>query len=69
MLGRAPAIRRSILAVLLCFLIRIAGHVCSPGPSCFYFFFGDGVQAGVRADTPLCLGHEVAGQPHHALVV
>ena len=27
------------------------------------------MQAGLRADTPLCLGHEVSGQPHHALVV
>ena len=27
------------------------------------------MRAGVRADTLLCLGHEVAGQPHCALVV
>ena len=29
----------------------------------------DGVRAGLRADMPLCLGHEVAGQPHHTLEV
>ena len=68
MLGRAPVIRRSILHVLLCFPIRLAGPVCCPGPWCFCLS-GDGVRAGLRADMPLCLGHEVAGQPHRALVV
>ena len=67
-LGRTPVIRRSILYVLLCFPIRLAGPACSPGPLCFCLT-GDGVRAGLRADKPLYLGHEVAGQPHHALVV
>ena len=61
-------IRRSILHVLLCFPIRLAGPACYPGP--WYFCLtGGGVRAGLRADTPLCLGHEVAAQPHRALVV
>ena len=61
-------IRRSILNVLLCFPIRLAGPSCSPGPWC-HFLIGDGVRARVRADTLLCLGHEVAGQPRRVLVV
>ena len=67
-LGRDPVIRRSILYVLLCFPIRLAGPACCPGP--WYFCLsGGGVRAGLRADMPLCLGHEVVDQPHHTLVV
>ena len=66
MLGRAPAIRRSILTALLCFPTHLAGPACSPGPSCCYLT-GDGVRAGVWADMP-CPGHVVAGQPHPGLV-
>ena len=65
---RTPMIRRSILTVLLCFLTRLAGHACSPRPSCFYLF-GDGMWARVRANTPLYLGYEAADRPHPALVV
>ena len=65
-LWRAPVIRRSILHVLLCYPIYLAGPACYPGP--WYFCStGDGVRAGIRPDMPLCLGHEVAGQPHHTL--
>ena len=61
-------IRRSILHVLPCFPIRLAGPACFPGP--WYFCLsGGGVRAGLRADMPLCLGHEVADLPHHTLVV
>ena len=61
-------IRRSIWAVLLCFPIHIAGHVCIPEPLYFYLF-GDRVRASVRTDMPLYLDYAVVGQPHHALVV
>ena len=64
----APVIRRSILYVLLCFSIRLAGPVYCLGPWCFCLT-GDAVRAELRADTPLYLGREVAGQPHHMLVV
>ena len=65
-LGRALVIRRSIFCVLLCFPIRLAGPTCYPG-SCCSCLTGDGVRAGLRAYMPLCLGHEVAGLPHHTL--
>ena len=63
----ALVIRRSILHVLPCCPIRLAGPVCCPGP--WYFCLsGDGVQVELQAETPLWLGHEVAGQPHRKLV-
>ena len=60
--------RRSILYVLLCFPIRLAGPACYPGPR-YFCLTGDGVRAGLRPDMLLCLGHEVVGQPHHTLGV
>ena len=39
-----------------------------PRPWCFCLT-GDGVRAGLRVDMPFCLGHGVADQPHHTLVV
>ena len=68
MLGRTPAIRRSIWFVLLCFPNRTAGHVCIP-ELLYFYLFGDVVPAGVRAKLSLCLDHAVVGQPHYALVV
>jgi len=67
-LWRALVIRRSILTVLLCFSISLPGHAWSSGPLCFCLL-GTGVWAGLRDDMPLCLDHEVVGQPHRALVV
>ena len=59
-------IRRSILHVLLCPPIRLAGLACFPVPGHFYLS-GIGVRAKLLAEMPLCRGHEVADQPHHML--
>ena len=57
-------IRRSILRVLLCPPIHLAGLVYFPMPFCLN---GIGVRAGFLAGMPLCRGHEVANQPRHTL--
>ena len=60
--------RISTLHVLPYCPLRLAGPVCCPGP--WYFCLsGGGVQAELQAETPLWLGHEVAGQPHRTLVM
>ena len=68
MLGRAPAIHRSIWSSLLYFLSHATGHVCIPELLCF-FLFGEVVPAGAQAELPFYLGRAVVGQPYYALVV
>ena len=67
MLARTPVTRILTSQVLPCCPIRLAGPACCPGHWCFCLT-GDGVRDGLRADMPLCLGHEVADQPHHTLL-
>src|SRR3954471_17625684 len=61
----AHAIHRSILFVLLCPPTYLAGLAHFPVP--WYFLSGAGVRLELWAERPLCRGHEVAGQPRHAL--
>ena len=58
-------IRRSILHVLLCPPIHLAGLAYFPMP---FYLNGVGVQAELLAGMPLYRGHEVADQPRHTLV-
>ena len=58
-------IRRSILHVLLCHPIRLAGLACFP---MFFYLNGVRVQAELLAGMPLYRGHEVADQPRHTLL-
>ena len=58
-------IRRSILHVLLCPPIRIAGLAYFP---MHCYLNGVGVQAELLAGMPLYRGHEVADQPRHTLI-
>ena len=61
-------IRRPIFYAPICFPILLAGPTCYPEP--WYFCLsGGGVQAELQAETPLWLGHEVAGQLHRTLVM
>ena len=57
-------IRRSILRVLLCPPICLAGLAYLPMP---FYLDGVGVEAELLAEMPLCHGHEVADQPRHTL--
>ena len=57
---------RSILRVLLCPPIRLAGLACFPVLGDFYLS-GVGVRAELFAEMPLYRGHEVADQPRHTL--
>ena len=58
-------IRRSILYVLLCPPVRLAGLAYSPMP---FYLNGVGVQAELLAGMPPYRGHEVADQPRHTLL-
>ena len=53
---------RSILHVLLCPPIRLAGLAYFPMP---FYLNGVRVRAELLAGMPLCRGHEVADQPCH----
>ena len=65
--GHAPVIHRLILSDLLCFPGCAAGHVYIP-ELLYFCLFSEVVQAGVRLEVSLCLGHVVVDQPHYALV-
>ena len=58
-------IHRSILRVLLCPPIRLAGLAYFPLP---FYLNGVGVRAELLAGMPLCRGHEVASQSRHTLL-
>ena len=58
-------IRRSILHVLLCPPIHLAGLAYFTMP---FYLNGVGVQAEFLAGMPLDRGHEVADQPRHTLL-
>ena len=58
-------IRRSILHVLLCPPIRLAGLAYFP---MLFYLNGVGVEAEFLAVMPLYRGHEVADQPYHTLL-
>ena len=58
-------IRRSILHVLLCPPIRLAGLVCFP---MLFYLNGVGVPVELLAGMPLYHAHEVADQPCHTLL-
>ena len=58
-------IRRSILHVLLCPPVHLAGLAYFPMP---FYLNGVGVEAEFLAGMPLYRGHEVADQPRHTLL-
>ena len=58
-------IRRSILHVLLCTPVHLAGLAYFPMP---FYLNGVGVQAELLAGMPLYRGHGVANQPCHMLL-
>ena len=59
---RTLVIRRSILHVLLCPPVRLAGLAYFPMP---FYLNGVGVQAELLAGMSLSCGHEVADQSRH----
>ena len=61
------AIHRSILFVLPCPPICLAGLASFPVP--WYFLSGAGVRLELMAERLLCRGHGVASRPHHTLVM